>query len=200
MSESASTRQRIQQVALDLFGEQGYDKTSLREIAERLDVTKAALYYHFKSKEDILQSVLEDYLSEVEALLDWAEAAPADASARTEFVRSYAGIVERRFKSVRFVQQAPTQMRESGIGRRFRDVMRRVNTLVRPPDAPLVDQVRALAAVLSIHVGTVAFGSGARMLDGNPFGDAGQHDPEDVRAAVTQVAEELITAANRPDG
>src|SRR5262250_2582010 len=48
------TRQRIQAVALELFNEQGYDKTSLREIAERLDVTKAALYYHFERKEDIL--------------------------------------------------------------------------------------------------------------------------------------------------
>jgi len=47
-------RERILDVALELFNEQGYDKTSLREIAERLDVTKAALYYHFKSKADIL--------------------------------------------------------------------------------------------------------------------------------------------------
>lgn len=192
------TRERIQQVALDLFGEQGYEKTSLREIAERLDVTKAALYYHFKSKEEILESVLEDYLSDVEELLDWAEAAPADVSTRQEFLRRYAGVVGRRFKPMRFVQQNPTGMRESGTGERFRDAMRRVNTLVRPPDAALVDQVRALAAVLAIHIGTVAFGSGARMPGGNPFGDAGQHDSEEVRAAVTQVAEELVTAANRP--
>jgi AcrR family transcriptional regulator len=48
------TRQRILDVALDLFTEQGYDGTSLREIAERLAVTKAALYYHFASKEDVL--------------------------------------------------------------------------------------------------------------------------------------------------
>jgi AcrR family transcriptional regulator len=48
------TRGRIQQVAVELFTEHGYEGTSLREIAERLDVTKAALYYHFKSKEDIL--------------------------------------------------------------------------------------------------------------------------------------------------
>ncbi len=48
------TRERILDVALELFNEQGYDKTSLREIAERLGVTKAALYYHFRSKEDIL--------------------------------------------------------------------------------------------------------------------------------------------------
>ena len=48
------TRERILDVALELFNEQGYDKTSLREIAERLDITKAALYYHFRSKADIL--------------------------------------------------------------------------------------------------------------------------------------------------
>jgi AcrR family transcriptional regulator len=41
-------------VALLLFNEQGYDKTSLRQIADRLGVTKAALYYHFERKEDIL--------------------------------------------------------------------------------------------------------------------------------------------------
>ncbi len=44
-------------MALDLFTEQGYDGTSLREIAERLGVTKAALYYHFESKEDILMAL-----------------------------------------------------------------------------------------------------------------------------------------------
>jgi AcrR family transcriptional regulator len=49
-----STRERILDIALALFNEHGYDKTSLREIAERLGTTKAALYYHFERKEDIL--------------------------------------------------------------------------------------------------------------------------------------------------
>jgi AcrR family transcriptional regulator len=54
-TESApTTRDRILDVALELFTTQGFDGTSLREIAERLDITKAALYYHFESKEDIL--------------------------------------------------------------------------------------------------------------------------------------------------
>jgi len=48
------TKERILDVALQLFNEQGYESTSLREIADRLDVTKAALYYHFARKEDIL--------------------------------------------------------------------------------------------------------------------------------------------------
>ena len=51
------TRERILDVALDLFTEQGYDGTSLRQIAEQLGVTKAALYYHFESKEDILRAL-----------------------------------------------------------------------------------------------------------------------------------------------
>ena len=55
--EANSTRERILNVALELFGAQGYDGTSLRQIAEQLGVTKAALYYHFESKEDILRAL-----------------------------------------------------------------------------------------------------------------------------------------------
>jgi AcrR family transcriptional regulator len=49
-----STRERILDIALELFNEKGYENTSLREIAERLGTTKAALYYHFERKQDIL--------------------------------------------------------------------------------------------------------------------------------------------------
>jgi len=54
---AGNTRERILDVALDLFIEQGFDGTSLREIAEQLGVTKAALYYHFTSKDDILMAL-----------------------------------------------------------------------------------------------------------------------------------------------
>ena len=70
-------RERILDTALELFNEEGYDKTSLREIAERLDVTKAALYYHFKSKADILLALHlrlhdlgADLLTELDGLTD----------------------------------------------------------------------------------------------------------------------------------
>src|ERR1700728_3994702 len=55
--EASSTRERILNVALDLFTEKGFDGASLREIAERLGVTKAAIYYHFASKDDILMAL-----------------------------------------------------------------------------------------------------------------------------------------------
>jgi AcrR family transcriptional regulator len=71
------TRDRILDVALDLFTDQGFDGTSLREIAKRLNVTKAALYYHFESKDDILLA-LHMRLHEFgrEALLKMAEQEP----------------------------------------------------------------------------------------------------------------------------
>jgi AcrR family transcriptional regulator len=52
--DEGDTRERILDVALDLFIEQGYDKTSLRQIAEPLGFTQAAIYYHFAAKQDIL--------------------------------------------------------------------------------------------------------------------------------------------------
>src|SRR5260370_116 len=87
------TRQRIQSVALELFAEQGYDKTSLREIAERLGVTKAALYYHFKSKEDIVTSLVEDYFGQIDELVAWGRTQPKTPESRAEVMRRYYGIV-----------------------------------------------------------------------------------------------------------
>jgi len=72
---SGDTRQRILDVSAELFVEQGYDGTSLREIAERLGVTKAALYYHFTSKAEILRALLEPANELIGHVLELLEAA-----------------------------------------------------------------------------------------------------------------------------
>lgn len=80
--EAASTRARILDIAQELFIEQGYDKTSLREIAERLGTTKAALYYHFERKQDILLALhmrLHDIGRETFERLEGQEGGPAGA-------------------------------------------------------------------------------------------------------------------------
>src|SRR5512132_897433 len=84
------TRERIQAIALELFAEQGYEKTSLREIAERLGVTKAALYYHFKSKDEIVNSFVEDRLRRMDELIEWAGTQPATLATRRELISRYA--------------------------------------------------------------------------------------------------------------
>ncbi|HVW39890.1 MAG TPA: TetR/AcrR family transcriptional regulator [Amycolatopsis sp.] len=108
----SDTRERIQQVALDLFVEQGYAKTSLREIAERLDVTKAALYYHFRTKEDIVHSLFEDIAERVDEILAWAREQPQPAP-REQVVRRLAELVEGKLVRVwRFVQENQPALKE----------------------------------------------------------------------------------------
>jgi AcrR family transcriptional regulator len=75
MAKARVTRERILEAASDLFTEQGYDATSLREIADRLGFTKAALYYHFQSKDEILRALLEPADAMVRELVERLEAA-----------------------------------------------------------------------------------------------------------------------------
>ena len=69
-TEAVSTRDRILEVAMELFTEHGYEATSLREIAEPLGFTKAALYYHFRSKEEILRALMEPAVDLQRELID----------------------------------------------------------------------------------------------------------------------------------
>ena len=62
-------RQQILFTAKNLFIQQGYHGLSMRQIAEALGVSKAALYYHFRDKEELFLAILDSYLDEIEAEL-----------------------------------------------------------------------------------------------------------------------------------
>jgi AcrR family transcriptional regulator len=63
-------RQQILSTAKNLFIEQGYRGLSMRQIAEAVGVSKAALYYHFKDKEQLLLAILDAYLDVMETALE----------------------------------------------------------------------------------------------------------------------------------
>lgn len=69
-----SLRAQILSSAAQLFIEHGYYGLSMRQIAESVGVTKAALYYHFKDKESLFLSILENYLEKIETLIVEIEA------------------------------------------------------------------------------------------------------------------------------
>ena len=58
-SKEKNTKEKILEEALKLFAQSGYMGTSMNEIASRLGVTKAALYKHYSSKQEILDSIVE---------------------------------------------------------------------------------------------------------------------------------------------
>lgn len=147
------TRLRIQQVALRLFGEQGYEATSLREIAATLGVTKAALYYHFKTKDDIVASVAEDRIRALDELLRWARRQPRGAATRGEILRRYAAQLRDSHHPglMRFMDRNQNALRHHP---RLVVVRRKLLLLARQlyaaSDAPEV-QLRRSMALLALH-------------------------------------------------
>jgi AcrR family transcriptional regulator len=176
------TRRRIQDVALALFAEQGYEKTSLREIAEHLDVTKAALYYHFKTKEDILISLAEDLIRPIDELIAWAESQPRSLATKQELLRRYSDAMWTAAPFFRFVQENQATLRELSIGESFRSKLRALNALLTEPGATMTAQVRCITALFAMHAGIFAM----QNIEG---------DPEEKRAAILEVALELVAEA-----
>jgi len=81
------TRERLRQIALDLFWEKGYRSTSTRDLAAALGVKQASLYYHVKNKEELLYDICYSSLLQV---IHQVEAAAADADNPLEALRQIA--------------------------------------------------------------------------------------------------------------
>ena len=177
------TRQRIQDVALELFAEQGYEKTSLREIAERLDVTKAALYYHFKTKEEIIVSLFEDLTKPIEDLIEWGRQQPHTLDTKQEIIRRYSEALGEAAPLFRFMQENQATVRDLSIGDTFKSRMLGMREIIIDPDAALVDQVRCISAMFTLHAGMFVLQDLA--------GDA-----DEKRKAVLEVAIGLVTQAH----
>jgi AcrR family transcriptional regulator len=154
LPDRGDTRSRLRQLALEMFAEQGYEKTSLREIAERLGVTKAALYYYFKSKEDIVRSLVEDYMAEIDGLIAWAKEQPRSTAIRGEIVRRYLDIVANGTAVFRLLHQNQAAVSSLAAakerGELFRERMDALVDLLSGPDAPVRDQVRAASCLMSV--------------------------------------------------
>lgn len=88
-ADVATMSARIRSRALELFLERGVDATPLRAIATGLDVTKAALYYHYPSKDELLRSLVNPLLDELGAVLLEHEDSPTSPAA---LLRSLAGV------------------------------------------------------------------------------------------------------------
>lgn len=81
-TEIIGTRERILDIARELIAEQGYRAASISQIAGKLGTSKAALYYHFKSKEEILDALLSEPLADFQELVRKAEEQPSGTHAR----------------------------------------------------------------------------------------------------------------------
>ncbi|MFD7923922.1 TetR/AcrR family transcriptional regulator [Streptomyces sp. NPDC059740] len=148
------TKDEIREVALELFTEQGYEATSLREIAERLGITKAALYYHFPSKDDIVRSLFDDHLTALEDLVAWAEEQQPTPEARGEVIdrmlalASGPGLLAMRFA---FANRHVVKELHPGRENAF-DRLGDLFAALTGPDATVEEALRIRVALLSVNI------------------------------------------------
>ncbi len=85
-TSGADTRRRILKTASALFAQRGFAGTSIRDISDELGLTKAALYYHFTSKEDILAELVTEPLTAMRAVMETPRDL-TDREGRRQFIR-----------------------------------------------------------------------------------------------------------------
>jgi AcrR family transcriptional regulator len=147
--ETQRTRNEILRVALELFRTQGYDATSLREIAERCDITKAALYYHFRAKEHLVVELTRPFLdgfaeivSTARARLDGEQAVSAE-----DLLGQYLDLIIAQHPVLSLLVSDPGTMNHPDIGLRGTTLVRAFEAELVGPDATDGDHVRAACAL-----------------------------------------------------
>ena len=157
----ASTRERILDVALDLFTDQGFDGTSMREIAERLHISKPAIYYHFASKEEILMAL---HLR----LHEFGKTALARLAGETVTLQLWGSLVNELLDQMLaqrkiFLMHARNQAALEKLHRKDHDaehddIQQRLRQALTDPSLPLRDRVRMAASLGTVFGGLLMAG------------------------------------------
>lgn len=142
---------RIVNAALDLFAEHGVGGTSLQMIADAVGVTKAAVYHHFKTKDEIVLAAAEAELANLEAAIAAAEAEPDRIRARDMLVTRIVEIAVERRRMESSLLGDPVIVRFYAEHEPFRRVMDRLYRLLMGDDAG--PGARVPAAMLTAAIG-----------------------------------------------
>lgn len=161
-----STRERILDVATGLFVNNGYTGAPLSAIAGQLDLTKAALYYHFKSKVEILVAIVSPLLGDVDALLEGTPEQFSTPEERWAFLEAYTDLLLSNPRAVSVL--ASVDIHDSlpeEIAERIRWHRERTTKLGMLAGMSDVAKVRAIIVIDVLHRETV-FSEDRMVVDG----------------------------------
>jgi len=183
--EAASTRERILNVALDLFTKKGFDGASLREIAEQLGVTKAAIYYHFASKDDILMALhmrLHEFGND--ALSRMTEE-PVTLELWGELLDQVVGQMLAQRKLFLFHernQAALEKLHRTDHDAEHDDIQEKFRRMLADPRVPLRDRVRMACSFGAVFAGLFMSGDAFEGTSNDELGDLLRDVVHDVLA------------------
>ena len=166
-------------VAVEVFNERGYDRTSMRDLADRLGIAKSAIYHHVAGKEELLRLALDRALAGLSAAADRARVLPAPAIERLEYlIRSSVGVLEAELPYVTLLLRVRgnTEVERAALGQRRaldRFVAELVAQAVRDGDIrPDVDAMITARLLFGLVNSLVEWDRPARRADTGPLADA----------------------------
>ncbi|MEV0286010.1 MULTISPECIES: TetR family transcriptional regulator [unclassified Kribbella] len=151
------TSERILEAARILFAARGYRASSMQAIADEVGITKAALYYHFDSKEEILRQLTVPLLDELEAVLAQAESGADADEVRWRAIEGYVDVHLRHRHTLTMLVKDMTLLVQAPIADRFRTSIALANDLVAGPSSGLEQRVRACQVVAGLADPVVLF-------------------------------------------
>lgn len=144
------TRTRIIDVALALMAERGFAATSTREISERLGFTKAALYYHFRTKDDLLAAIMGPAITDLAELVAGTAPRPTPTVRRRALAR-YVDLVASHEELIRVLYDDPS-VRGCAPMQAAKPLYQELVGILAGTDEPdTVQRVRVRAALGGIH-------------------------------------------------
>lgn len=161
-----TTRQQIPEVALKLFADKGYQATSMREIAEQLGMTKAALYYHFDSKEAIVRELFAGMHQQVVDLVAWAKQQEQNPTLPAEVLTRWTNIMHAHGLALfRFLVADGHVFQEARPDRLgMRELLQELDIALIPEGATVKNQLRVRLALMSINMAGIV-GAGLNATD-----------------------------------
>jgi AcrR family transcriptional regulator len=129
-SSRSAAQTPVVEAALVLFAEHGVAGTSLQMIADAIGVTKAAVYHHYKTKDEIVLAVGTVILTRLDAAVTAAEAERSRARARELLVAEMIDLAVERRRVAGVLQRDPVMLRFLEEHEPFRRVMERVNRVL----------------------------------------------------------------------
>src|SRR4051795_10421029 len=148
---AGTTRETILAAAQRLFGEKGYDATSLRQIADAVGTTKAAVYYHFPAKEHLLLELSRPWFDSLGMLVtEMRSSGRADRDA-TETLEAYLDVCIAHISFLNLLARDPATSNHPDIGRRALTLIEAVKRHVAGEDATDERLVHTSCAIGVVH-------------------------------------------------
>ncbi|WP_436771163.1 TetR/AcrR family transcriptional regulator [Yinghuangia sp. YIM S09857] len=151
------TYDKVLAAAVELFGEHGFAGTSLQAIADRVGVTKAALYYHFRTKDELLDALLRPALNELDRVLDAAERRKGQAVRQRVLFEGYVDFLLRHRTLAVVLDRDVSVGTHPAIRPRLESITERVRSVLSDSERPIEYRVASTVAMGGIYSAVAMF-------------------------------------------